>query len=362
MSFIQKLWLTILSALALIAMSISIGYIYITLGLPKQSSMESNCALTGSGECLQPEKFTQIQVTQTNPTILNSSEDIIFPTSQPASINFEITPTLMFSTASPVFPGTIQISTPTTENLISNFTNTFLAENWQEFPIIPNLSPNAKQILTNAITNGYLDSHAFVKVGDCHMESGIFLSGYVKGSYRIPEGFENTVDWYSQSIVTDNITAVNGYGINTVLDPAYALTKGHEQCFINETPLDCELRTKRPSIVLIAMGTNWIPNGEDSFENHLRVVVSRVLETGALPILATKTDNLEGNWKINRAIAQVSIDYDIPLVNIWSAMQDLPNKGLQSDAFHLTGDGWLRNSSTWLKTLEQIYQIVSRDG
>ncbi len=361
MSFTQKLWLLFFSAIALIAVSISIGYMYIiTLGFPKQSSTKTNCVLTGSGECFQPESFSQTQVTQTNSTVSNSSKDIISPTSQPASINFEVTPTLIFPITTPIFPIAIQTNTPTTENLVSNSVNIILAEDWREFPIIPNLSPNAKRILTNAISNSHLDSHTFVKVGDCHMESGIFLSGYVTGSYRIPEGLENTVDWYSQSIVTDNITAVSGYGINTVLDPAYAFTKGHEQCLINETPLDCELRIRQPSIVLIAMGTNWIPNGEESFEKHLRVVVSRILEAGALPILATKTDNLEGNWKIDRAITQVAIDYDIPLVNIWRAMQDLPNKGLRSDGFHLTGDGWLRNSSTWLKTLENIYQIVSQ--
>lgn len=360
MSFIQKLCLLILSAVALIAVSTSIGYTYLTLGIPKQFSTETKCALIGSGECFQSESFLQMQVTQTNSTSSNSSQDIISPTSQPVSINFEIAPTIIYPTAFPTFPSTIQTNTPTTENLISNPANTIPTEDWREFPPVPELSPNAKRILTNIITNRYLDTHTFVKVGDCHMESGIFLSGYVKGSYRIPEGLENTVDWYSQSMVTDNITAVSGYGINTVLDPAYALTKGHEQCFINETPLDCELRIKQPSLVLIAMGTNWIPNGEESFEKHLRVVVSRVLETGALPILATKTDNLEGNWKINRAIAQVAIDFDIPLVNIWSAMQDLPNQGLRSDGFHLTGDGWLRNSSTWLKTLENVYQIVSQ--
>jgi hypothetical protein len=361
MSFIQKLWLLILGSLALIAVSTLAGYIYITLGFSKGSFSDINCVLNGLGECL-PENFSQIQITQTNSTISNFSKEITSPAPQPELMNFEITPTLIIPTISTLFPDTIQTNTPTTENLISNSVNPIPAEDWREFPIIPNLSPNAIKILTNAVTNRKLDSHTFVKVGDCHMESGIFLSGYVKGSYRIPDGLENTVDWYSQSIVIDNITAVSGYGINTVLDPTYALAKGHEQCLINESPLDCELRTKRPSIVLIAMGTNWIPNGEESFEKHLRVVVSRVLETGALPVLATKTDNLEGDWKINHAIAQVSIDYDIPLVNIWRAMQNLPNKGLRSDGFHLDGDGWLRNSSTWLKTLDIIYQIVSQEG
>lgn len=363
MSSVQKFLLAFLGTLALVLVSTLALSIYPILEAPGQKSIEQNCIRNELGECINYESAVQAWVSQTQSAISNTSSTILpSSTPQPALITFPITPTIIISEIPSSLPIETQTITQVIEVSPSDSGNSLTVDDWRDFPIIPEFSPNTWQILLAAVKNGQLDIHTFVKVGDCHMESGIFLSGYVEGSYRIPEGLENTVDWYSQSMRTDNITAVSGYGINTVLDPAYAFIKGHEQCLINETPLDCELRTKRPSIVLIAMGTNWIPNGEESFEKHLRVVVSRVLETGALPVLATKTDNLEGNWKINRAIAQVSIDYDIPLVNIWGAMQNLPNKGLRSDGFHLDGNGWLRNSSTWLKTLDIIYQIVSQEG
>jgi len=165
-------------------------------------------------------------------------------------------------------------------------------------------------------------------------------------------------------MVGESVTAANGLGINSVLSPLFGLSAGHMQCNKNETPLDCELRTKQPAFVLIGMGTNWKPNGELSFEKHLRTVVDRVLETGALPILATKADNIEGDWKLNQAIAQVAYDYDLPLVNVWRSVQDLPNHGLESpENIYLTGDGWMRRNYAWLDMLEKtrVFVIENKD-
>ena len=192
------------------------------------------------------------------------------------------------------------------------------------------------------------------------MVAGIFLAGYANGKYSMPEGMDQTVQWFSQSMMTDNITAVNGYGINTVLDPAFGLSAGYNQCLADETPLDCELRTRRPAVVLIGMGTNWIPHGEESFERYLREIVDKVLATGALPILATKADNVERDWKLNEAIARVAYDYDLPLVNVWLSVQDLPNQGLEKPPrqVYLTGDGWMRRNRAWLSTLDKVQKLL----
>jgi hypothetical protein len=225
---------------------------------------------------------------------------------------------------------------------------------------VPELSTHAQQILYEALRNPRLDPHVFSKVGDCQMTAGTFLAGYANGIYSIPDGMEETVQWFSGSMIADNITAVNGYGINTILDPAFGLSAGYNQCLVDETPLDCELRTRRPMIVLIGMGTNWIPHGEVSFEKHLREIVDTVLKTGALPILATKADNVEGDWKLNQAIAQVAYDYDLPLVNVWRTVQDLPHHGLERAPrqVYLTGDGWMKRNYVWLVTLDKVYKLL----
>ncbi len=225
----------------------------------------------------------------------------------------------------------------------------------------PGLSPRAQEIIIKAIGNPNLDLHTFSKVGDCQMTSATFLGGFANGKYKVPDGYGETVNWFSESMQSESITAANGLGINSVLNPMFGLAAGHTECGRNETPLDCELRTRHPAFVLIAMGTNWKPNGEISFEKYLRVVVDRVLETGALPILATKADNIEGDWKLNQAIAQVAYDYDLPLVNVWRSVHDLPNHGLEAPKnTYLTGDGWMRRNYAWLGILKEIHNVVAK--
>jgi len=102
--------------------------------------------------------------------------------------------------------------------------------------------------------------------------------------------------------------------------------------------LDCELRINRPSFAFISLGTNqvWQP---EVFEPELRVIITRLLDQGIIPILATKVDNLEGDHRINRIIANLAYEYEIPLWNFWLAVQPLPNHGLQADLEHLTWAG-----------------------
>ncbi|RJP55005.1 MAG: SGNH/GDSL hydrolase family protein [Anaerolineaceae bacterium] len=231
------------------------------------------------------------------------------------------------------------------------------ARYWREWITVPDLSPLARQILSHALNNPDLDPHTFSKVGDCQMTSGTFLGGYASAKYPIPADFTDTVEWFSESMLTDGPTSDGGLGISSVLNPMFALSAGYDQCLKNETPLDCELRTRRPIIVLIGMGTNWMPNAEISFEKYLRTVVDRILETGALPILATKADNVEENWMLNQAIAQVAYDYDLPLVNVWRSVQDLTGRGIEKKVY-LTPDGWGCRNHVWLAMLDKIHETL----
>jgi len=37
----------------------------------------------------------------------------------------------------------------------------------------------------------------------------------------------------------------------------------------------------------------------------------------------------------NQIVVRVAMDNDIPLINLWRALESLPNHGLESDGFHL---------------------------
>ena len=232
-------------------------------------------------------------------------------------------------------------------------------ERWREWPVVPQLTTRAREILRAAAQNPDLDAHTFSKVGDCQFTSATFLAGYVKGDYALPSGFEETAHYFKESMVRDSITAANGLGISSELNPMFAAGAGFTECLTNETPLDCELRTRRPVVVLVALGTNWKPAQEITYEELLRVAVEKILASGALPILATKADNIEQDWKLNLANARVAADYDLPLVNVWRAVQPLPNHGLRANGnVYLTPDGWLEQNAAWLKTLDSVRVVL----
>lgn len=288
-------------------------------------------------------------VTNANKTKLPPIQTLTLP---------EQTPTLLKAHSEALHPTSTNNLSPTP--ILTPTPDTRLkARYWREWPVVPELSNFAIQILVNARQN-HLDPHSFSKVGDCQLTTSTFLAGYVRKQYPIPPGMEETVEWFSQSMTTESITSYNGLGINSVLNPMFGYAAGHKECEKTETPLTCELRIHRPSIVLIGMGTNWKPQAEIRFEEHLRQAVEEILATGALPILATKADNVELDWKINEAIARVAYDYDLPLVNVWRSVQDLPNHGLEAPPkqIYLTPDGWMRRNEAWLKTLYKAYIIL----
>jgi hypothetical protein len=141
-------------------------------------------------------------------------------------------------------------------------------------------------------------------------------------------------------------------------------------CNAGESPLDCELRTWKPSVVFVSMETWWSHKPAEEYDKYMRKVLDRIIEYGAVPIIATKADNLEGDHSINAAIAQLAYEYDIPLWNFWAALQHLPDHGLTEDGFHLTfarnffddpvrmQNAWPWRNLTALQSLDSVHHSL----
>ncbi len=63
------------------------------------------------------------------------------------------------------------------------------------------------------------------------------------------------------------------------------------------------------------LGTNDV-NHKATFEANLRKIIELSLAQGVLPVLTTKADNLEGDQQINRTIAALAYEFDIPAVEL----------------------------------------------
>jgi len=208
-------------------------------------------------------------------------------------------------------------------------------EEWQSWPVIPILSEKMLATYQRGLTMGN-DPHAFSKIGDGEISAAWFLTDFDLGSdyYNLGTntGLQTTIAYYSGSFGRKGEAARRGFNAQHVLDPALA---DPQVCITEETPLDCEIRLHHSSFVLISMGTNqvWQP---EAFEKGLREIIETSLNRGVVPILSTKADNLEGDHRINLIIARLAVEYDLPVWNFWSAVQSLPDHGLQEDREHLT--------------------------
>ncbi len=241
---------------------------------------------------------------------------------------------------------------------------------WQEWPVVPAVRPEMLAVYQRGLELGN-DPAAFSKIGDGEISTVWFLDHYDRG----PSGYdlgEHTdlvpvIQHFAGSFGRVSLAAGGGYTTTAILGPA---PTSDSQCTSGETRLDCELRLHRPSFAIISLGTSqvWEP---EVFGPGLRAIVERLLEAGVIPILSTKADNLEGDGSIDRIIAELADEYDLPLWNFWLAVQPLPDHGLQPDREHLTFAGsdfsdpikmqsaWPWRNLTALQVLDAVWRSVT---
>jgi hypothetical protein len=208
---------------------------------------------------------------------------------------------------------------------------------WMQMPAVPTGVSNAmREVYQAGILLGNDPTH-FSVIGDCQNVSSYFLAVFDQpGEFSLGEEYAHlqpTIDHYQGSFSRVSVAVKGGFNAAAVISP---LRADPQVCNSNESPLDCELRLWRPSIVIVSMETWWSQKPEEEYEKYMRRVLDRILESGAVPIIATKADNLEGDHAINETIARLAYEYNIPLWNYWAAVQPLPDRGLSKDGFHLT--------------------------
>jgi hypothetical protein len=235
------------------------------------------------------------------------------------------------------------------------------AKYWSEWPLVPpGVSDRVKEIYRLGLELGN-DPHVFSTVGDCQSAPAVFMGIYDSDRYVLGDDFmylEDTIRQFRGSFNRENITVVDGLSVASALSPAWA---DPEICLSGETPLECEFRIHKPSIVFINLGTNWRGGNEVTHETYLKQVVEVAIAHGVVPILSSKGDNEEGDHRLNRSIAQVAYDYDLPFWNFWTSIRHLPDKGIDTSrpGGYLTVDAWARRSFTGLQALDAVWRSVN---
>lgn len=275
------------------------------------------------------------------------------------------TATLDTETLSTATPDT---GTPDTETLVTPTPDLRLdPADWKNWPVVPRISARALEIYRNGLALGN-DPRAFSKIGDCQSVPASFLGIYDTDRYSFaPEyqSLQDTVSFYKGSFNREGESVRGGFNTSSVLLPFWA---NPEVCQPGENPMACENRIHNPSVVFVSLEVWFEGRTPDVYEKYLRQVIEYNIGQGTLPILATKADNVEGDHSINRAVAQLAYEYDLPLWNYWRAVQPLPNHGLDPadpTGFHLNLDGWNMRSFSALQVLDAVHsatQDLTADG
>lgn len=212
--------------------------------------------------------------------------------------------------------------------------------NWRELPVLPSgISDKARDILRQGLLSGY-DPHSFSKIGDCYASTSWFIADFDLGKQYYNLGpfesdFAPVIEYYQGSFGTHSLAARPGFTAASLLSPSWINNTTAVSCDAYANPLDCELAAQNSLFAIFSIGTNDAFNPA-LFKENMREAIETAIAQHRLPILITKADDIEGGHLINQDIADLAVEYDLPIVNFWAAVQDLPHKGLQQDGVHLT--------------------------
>jgi hypothetical protein len=178
------------------------------------------------------------------------------------------------------------------------------------------------------------DPHAFSKIGDSTIESPFFLDRFDEGPYNLGEYayLQKVIDYYKGSFGRQGRAVYRGLHTWSMFDPAWADPKF---CDPNETPIDCELRLHRPSLVFIRVGSNDVGRS-DLFRQNMTRLIELCFERGVIPIIGTKADRNEGSNVNNEMLRELAENYDVPLWDFDRIADTIPGRGMDVDGVHLT--------------------------
>ena len=234
---------------------------------------------------------------------------------------------------------------------------------WKAWPVIPEkIDPSLQKVYERGLALGN-DPHAFSIFGDCQARPaeffGVFETDTTLFESLAPE-LQETVDNFTGSFNRESSTAQDGTTPGSLLWAQWH--RGEYGCTFDETPVECELRTHHPSFVIIQVGTHF----ESRNTEYLRRIITQLMDAGVVPILATKADNRERDERINRDMALLASEYDLPLWNFWAAVSELPNRGLytRSDRplqgdIYLTDEAEILHRMTGLEALNAVWRVVT---
>lgn len=187
----------------------------------------------------------------------------------------------------------------------------------------------------------------FIKVGDSNTANPSYLSCFAGRDVDLGDhaALEGTRRFFS----TRRIDALHGsFDRTSIAASSGWITK--QALAGDPSPLVREIAAATPAFAVVMLGTNDNrANGMDAFVEALPRVVDTLLARGVVPLLSTIPPRADAPAmrarvpELNRVIRQLAASRQIPLMDLYSALQPLPRHGLVADGIHLAS-AWHRGA------------------
>lgn len=240
----------------------------------------------------------------------------------------------------------------------------------ESYPHVSGVTDHLGEIyqLGQTLGNG---ANVFSKIGDSITVNAGFLNSFGTRHYGLHDYayLEAVVAHYESGwarthnpFANVSLAAEVGWSSLNILDPGRA---DPHYCREAETPLECEYRHVKPSLAVIMLGTNDVPGiSTMAYEASMREIIEISLEKGIIPVISTIPPMHRAGMEarvstFNGILAALALEYEIPLVDYWAALQSLPNQGIGSDGVHPTRAPGLEDGH--LSTTNLRYGIPMRN-
>jgi len=201
------------------------------------------------------------------------------------------------------------------------------------------ISQRAKRIYQEGVRRGN-QPNVFSRVGDSITANQPFLAAFANNKYNLgPYGYlENTVRFYHNSFGRSSLAASSAFNAAAVLADMWA---DPDRCQPNESPLECEYRTARPTISIIMLGSvDMQIYTVQEYETYMNEIVEITINRGIIPVLTTFPNHTEFYWPesqaFNDVIRNIARREQIPLIELRDPAIALPHNGVGPDNFHLS--------------------------
>ncbi|MBL8102420.1 MAG: hypothetical protein JNM02_07835 [Anaerolineales bacterium] len=254
------------------------------------------------------------------------------------------------------------VITLTQASTMRTATQTPISDEWKKLPVLPEPDENIRAIYEKGQS---LDNNpnAFSIFGDCQSRPDEFFGVFETDPLLVeslPVELRETVEHFNGSFNRESPTSQDGTTPGALLWDQWH--RGEYGCTFAETPVECELRIHRPSFVIIQIGSHF----ESRNTEYLRKIITQLINEGVVPILATKADNRELDDRINRDMALLASEFNLPLWNFWASLADLPDRGLyvmdgreEQGAIYLNEEAQEIHRMTGLEALDIVWRVAA---